>query len=119
MRAAATGTVIAIACASLVFAAARQRPPLPRITKPVMFDTPEADAILSALQVFPPDNPWNQDISKVPVHRDSARMIASIGADKSLGYNLDIGFVISPPDHKLVPVKLNLYASESEPTPFS
>ena len=43
----------------------------------VMFDTPEADAILSAMQVFPPDNPWNQDISALPVHADSARMIAS------------------------------------------
>ena len=49
MKAAITGTVIAIACASLVFAAARQRPPMPKITKPVMFDIPEADAILSAL----------------------------------------------------------------------
>ena len=53
MRTVMTGTVVALACASLVFAAARQRPPLPKITKPVMFDTPEADAILSALQVFP------------------------------------------------------------------
>ena len=37
---------------------------------------PEADAILAALQVFPPDNPWNQDISALPVHKDSAQMIA-------------------------------------------
>jgi hypothetical protein len=44
---------------------------LPKITKPVMFDTPEADAILSAMQVFPPDNAWNQDISAMPVHPDS------------------------------------------------
>src|SRR5260221_694886 len=118
MRAAATGTVIAIACASLVFAAARQRPPLPRITKLVMFDTPEADAILSALQVFPPDNPWNQDISALPVHADSSRIIASVGADKSLGYNLDMGFIIVPPDQKKVPVKLLLYADQSDAGPY-
>src|SRR4029453_16699771 len=103
-RRAMTGTVIALACASLVFAAARQRPPLPKITKPVMFDTPEADAILSAMHVFPPDNPWNQDISAMPVHPDSAAMIASVGADKSLGYNLDMGFIIVPPDQKKAPV---------------
>ena len=84
-----------------------------------MFDTPEADAILSAMQVFPPDNPWNQDISALPVHRDSARMIASIGADKSLGYNLDMGFIIVPPDQKKVPVKLLLYPAESDPGPVS
>src|SRR6187455_1260557 len=117
-RRAMTGTAIAIACASVVFAAARQRPPMPKITKPVMFDTPEADAILSAMQVFPPDNPWNQDISKLPVHKDSARMIASIGAERSLGYNLDMGFVIVPPDQKKIPVKITEYPAESDPGPF-
>jgi len=99
-------------------AAARERPPLPKIAKAVMFDAPEADAILSALQVFPPDNPWNQDISGRPVHPDSARIIASIGADKSLGYNLDMGFIIVPPDQKKVPVKLLLYPAESDPGPY-
>jgi hypothetical protein len=29
---------------------------MPAITQPVMFDTPQADAILSALEVYPPDN---------------------------------------------------------------
>ena len=32
---------------------------LPPITAPVLFDTPEADRILSAMQIFPPGNPWN------------------------------------------------------------
>jgi len=104
--------------AALAAAAPPARPLMPKITHPVLFDTPEADAILAALQVFPPDNPWNQDISGMPVHRDSARMIASIGADKSLGYNLDMGFVIVPPDQKRVPVKILLYATESDPGPF-
>ena len=69
---------------------------MPKITAPVMFGTPEADRILEAIQVFPPDNPWNQDVSKLPVHPDSDRMIASIGADKPLGYNLDMGFILVP-----------------------
>ena len=64
-------------CRGVRVAATRPRPAMPKITKPVMFDTPEADAILAALQVFPPDNPWNQDISGLPVHKDSAAMIAS------------------------------------------
>jgi len=108
-----------VACVAFsALATARERPPMPKITKPVLFDTPEADAILTALQVFPPDNPWNQDISGLPAHRDSARIIASIGADKSLGYNLDMGFVIVPPDQKRVPVKLLLYPDESDPGPY-
>ena len=30
---------------------------MPKVDRPLMFDTPEADAILSALEVFPPDHP--------------------------------------------------------------
>jgi len=93
-------------------------PKVPPITHPVMWDTPEADAILSAMQVFPPDNPWNQDISKLPLHPDSAEMIASIGSDKHLEYNLDMNFVIVPPDYPKVPVKLVDYPDESDPGPY-
>ena len=91
---------------------------MPTITAPVMFDTPEADRILAALQVFPPDNPWNQDISKMPVARTRPTIIASIGADKTLGYNLDMGFILVPPDQKRVPVKLLDYPDESDPGPY-
>jgi hypothetical protein len=91
---------------------------MPEITEPVMFDTPEADAILAALQVFPPDNWWSRDISELPVHPDSEAMISSIGADKSLQYNLDMNFIIVPPDQKRVEVKILDYPDESDPGPF-
>jgi hypothetical protein len=109
-------TALLLACALVLLAAAR--PPMPKITKAVMFDTPEADAILAALQVFPPDNPWNQDISSLPVHKDSAAMIAAIGADEPLEYNLDMGFIIVPADQKRVDVKLLDYPDESDPGPY-
>jgi muconolactone delta-isomerase len=117
-RAVAVALVVSASAAVLVLAADGTRPALPRIAKPVMFDTPEADAILAALQVFPPDNWWNRDVSTLPLHPDSAKMIASIGADKPLQYNLDMGFVIVPPDQKRVEVKILDYASESDPGPF-
>jgi len=98
--------------------AQHSRPPLPLIDTPVMFDTPEADRILEALQVFPADNPWNQDISTMPVHSDSARIIATIGPDKSLEYNLDMGFILVPPNQKRIPVKLLDYPTESDPGPY-
>jgi len=106
-----------VAAAALGLAAEKERPPMPKITAPVMFGTPEADRILEALQVFPPDNPWNQDVSRLKVAKDSARLIATIGADKSLGYNLDMGFILVPPDQKRVPVKLH-DSSESDPGPY-
>ena len=110
--------VAVLAAGASLAAAARVHPPMPKITAPVMFDTPEADAVLAALQVFPPDNAWNQDISALPVAADSKVLIDSIGADKSLGYNLDMGFIIVPPDQKRVPVKILLYPAESDPGPY-
>jgi hypothetical protein len=116
MRVRTATAVLLVAAAGL--AAERARPPMPKITKPLMFDTPEADAVLAALQVFPADNWWNRDISALPVHKDSAQMIAGIGADKPLEYNLDMGFVIVPPGQKRIDVKLLDYANESDPGPF-
>src|SRR5271167_3862355 len=94
------------------------KPKLPEITKPVMFNTTEADKILAALQVFPPDNPWNEDISKLPVLPNSKEIIATIGSDKKLAYNLDMSFVIVPPDQKKQPIKLVSYPDESDKEPF-
>jgi hypothetical protein len=99
-------------------APAGQRSSMPKLTRPVPFDTPEADRILAALQVFPRDNPWNQDVSALPVHRSSAAIIASIGGEKRLAYNLDMNFVLVPPDQPRVPVKLTQYANESDPGPY-
>src|SRR5207302_1112382 len=87
----------------------RPLPPLPAIKAPVLFNTPAADKILAAMQVFPADNAWNEDISKRPVHPNSKNIIASAGADKPLLYNLDMSFIIIPPDQKKVPVKVVSY----------
>jgi len=88
------------------------------VTRPIMFDTAEADAVLAALQVFPPDNPWNQSVEDWPVHPNSRALVASVGADKPLRYNPDMGFVLVPPDQKRVDVKLTTYAGESDPGPY-
>jgi len=103
---------------TLLVAAGGDRPKMPEVTRTVLFNTPEADRILAALQVFPPDNPWNENISSLPVHPNSAKMIASIGAAKSLQYNLDMSFILVPPDQKRVPVKLVSYPAESDEGPY-
>ena len=106
--------VVALALAAVAAA----KPPLPKITRPVMWDTPEADRILAAMQIFPVDNAWNQDISKLPLHANSAAIIASIGADKPLEYNLDMNFVIVPKDFPKLDVKIVDYPNESDPGPW-
>jgi hypothetical protein len=91
---------------------------MPGIDKPVLFDTPQADAIVSALEVFPPDNPWNLVVEDWPVHPNSKNIIASIGAGKKLRYNADMGYVLVPPNQKKVPVRLGSAAAESDKGPY-
>src|SRR5678816_2486028 len=62
---------------------------MPPITEPVMFNTPAADAILAALEVFPPDNPWNQLVTDWPVAANSRKIVAGIGDAKPLRANSD------------------------------
>jgi hypothetical protein len=92
-----------------------KRPP---IAHPVLFNTPEADALLAALEVFPADNPWNQLVTGWPVHPNSKAMVASVGENKPLRCNADMGFVLVPPEQKRVEVKIVDYPGESDPGPF-
>jgi len=91
---------------------------IPKISKALMFNTPEADAILSGLQVFPKNNPWNEDVSKRPVHPDSDRMITAIGREKTVRHNTDMAFILVPPNQPRVDVKIvNLVESDRGPYP--
>jgi hypothetical protein len=92
--------------------------PMPPITRPVMFDTPEADAILAALEVYPPDNPWNQLVEEWQVHPNSSKIIASIGANKPFRYNADMAFVLVPSDQKPIELKKLDCVAESDKGPY-
>jgi hypothetical protein len=91
---------------------------MPAITQPVLFDTPAADAILAALEVFPPDNPWNQIVSAWPLHPNSRQIVAGVGAAKPLRANADMGFVLVPPAQPRLEVKLLAYPDESDAGPY-
>jgi hypothetical protein len=77
--------------------------------------------------LFPANNIWNRDISKLPVHANSANFIKSIGlqghmhADFGAGlYNgepIGIPYVVVPGKQKLVPLHFD-YAGESDPGPY-
>ena len=70
------------------------------------------------MQIFPENNPWHEDISRRPLLKESTAMIAGIGAAKTLAYNLDMAFVIIPPDQPRVEVKLVDYPAESDRGPY-
>ena len=105
-------------CLGASAVSAQDRPKMPAITKPVSFDTLEADAILAALQIFPPDNPWNLAIDAWPVHPNSAKIVASVGANKPLRYNPDMSFIFVPPSQKKLDLKIVDYPDESDKGPF-
>jgi hypothetical protein len=91
---------------------------MPKIDKPILFNTPEADAIVSALEAFPPDNPWNLVVEDWPVHPNSKNIIGSIGANKKFRYNTDMGYVLVPPGQAKIDVKLGEAAAESDRGPY-
>ncbi len=79
------------------------------------------------IQVFPRDNPWNRDISALPVHPRSAAYIASIGLNRRLHPDFSAGWGKGEPygipynvvgrGQKPVPVGLR-NAAESDPGPY-
>ena len=76
--------------------------------------------------VFPPDNPWNTDISAYPVHPNSDAFVNSVGRSDHLhpdfgtvweGAPIGIPYVIVPGSQPKVPVSFD-YADESDPGPY-
>jgi hypothetical protein len=78
------------------------------------------------LDIFPPDNPWNMDVSGLPVERDSAMYMASIGLDAALhpgfgtvwnGAPNGIPYVVVRGSQPKVPITFS-YPTESDPGPY-
>jgi len=75
--------------------------------------------------VFPADNPWNQVVTNLPVHPNSANYIASINANRQFlhadfGENPDYGipFVEVGAGQPMVPITFTAYGDESDPGPY-
>lgn len=109
---------LALVCLHSQGTAPEARAAEPVLSRSIPFDTPEADALLSRMEIFPADNPWNTRVDAWPVAANSQAMIKAIGWEKPLRGNTDMGFVLVPPDQDRVPVALIGYAEESDPGPY-
>jgi hypothetical protein len=89
----------------------------PAVKSPTPFNTPEADKIVSQMQVFPKDNAWNADVSKWPLHPNSDKIVASVGRDKPLRYNPDMAYVLVPANQKKIDLVKLEYVDESDKGP--
>ena len=93
------------------------------VTSPVLFNTPEADDIVSRMQILPLDNAWNEDISRRPLLANSTAMMSQIATDlQSTRRNVrafyEMNFVLVPTNQPLVPITFDAYADESDPSPY-
>jgi hypothetical protein len=97
--------------------------PAPVVTNAVLFNTPQADAIVSALQILPTDNAWNEDISRRPLLSNSTAMVTQVYNDlastrRTLRPFQEMNFVIVPNSQPLVPIDFVDYPDESDPSPY-
>ncbi|HZE57673.1 MAG TPA: hypothetical protein VE031_07450 [Chthoniobacterales bacterium] len=92
--------------------------PTPIVTAPILFNTPAADAIVSAMQIMPRDNPWNEDISRRPLLSNSDAMIAQIKADLGTRQTLqpfyEMNYVLVPDNQPRVQIPFLDYPDESD-----
>lgn len=99
---------------------------MPVVTNAILFNTPEADAIVSAMQIFPRDNAWNEDISRRPLLANSDAMITQVFSELyAVGANSlklrafkEMNFVLVPDNQPPVPLRFVVYEDESDPSPY-
>src|SRR6266513_3887761 len=92
--------------------------PAPVVTTPTLFNTTQADAIISAMQIFPVTNPWNEDISRRLLLSNSATMITQLKTDLSstrqtLRPFYEMNFVLIPDNQTRVTIPFFNYPNES------
>lgn len=82
---------------------------------------------LSGIAIFPADNYWHWDISRFPVHPNSANLVASAGNNTPLhpdfgsvldGAPFGIPYILVDKSQPKIPVNFTLYGDESDPGPY-
>lgn len=92
---------------------------VPAVTNAILFNTSNADTVVSAMQIFPVTNPWNECISNRPVLANSDAMIAQINSDvgsshRKLSLFQEMNFVLVPDVQPLVSNKFVTYPDDSD-----
>lgn len=97
---------------------------VPPVTTPILFNTPQADAVVSAMQIMPRDSAWNEDISTRPRLSNSDAMVARItsdltnnGADPSRGVLRlfeEMNYALVPDNQARQPIQFTTYPTQSD-----
>jgi len=114
-----------IALIAILGGAERPYPPPNHAAQPQQPD-PLCES-LDCIQIFPANNPWNQDISGLPIHPNSANFIATIGLTRGLhpdfgtvweGAPNGIPYMVVPWNQPPVEIIFTAYGNESDPGPY-
>lgn len=121
-------TLLTLLAAAVALAAGLNAPAA--VARPLGPDSAAAAtglADVGGCPLFPADNVWNAPVDTLPVHRDSATFINTIGAGLKVhvdfgsglwqGGPIGIPFVVVPGSQPKVPVSFQ-YADESDPGPY-
>lgn len=86
-------TLTVVSILGLILAGAQDPRPAENAKSPAAVAKPDLgpNASLHGKRIFPPDDPWNRDVSKDPIDPNSDKLIASIG--KAKGLHADFGTV--------------------------
>jgi len=95
---------------------------LPTVTNSILFNTTNADAVVSAMQILPVTNPWNECIANRPVLANSDAMIALIIADLTPVYSnrrtlrafKEMNYVLVPDSQPTKTIEFTLYGGQSD-----
>lgn len=93
--------------------------PEPFVTTPTLFNTPAADAIVSAMQIMPRGSAWNEDVSQRPVLSNSNAMISQIISDLSASRRTlrpfyEMNYVLVPDNQPRLTIPFFNYPDESD-----
>ncbi len=84
-------------------------------------------ASLNGARPFPVNNPWNQDVSRAPVHSNSNNLIGSIGMNTPVhpdfgtvyaGAPNGIPYIVVAGNQLSVPITFTAYGNQSDPGPY-
>jgi hypothetical protein len=90
-------------------------------------NSPSDGPTVANCRVFPADNPWNLDVSGLPVHANSDAYIDSIGRETRLhpdfgteweGAPIGIPYTVVDASRADVPITYTAYGDESDPGPM-
>lgn len=124
-----SSTAPAVTAASLAPTTASTHALLPTATTLSAVATTQAapavgGATIAGCPLFPADNPWRQDISRLPVDPHSAAWVASAGSSTNLhpDFGSDptygIPYIVVPANQPKVPITFTAYGDQSNPGPY-